>query len=71
MLVTEHKHPVMPTKNHLREIFIGDACAIRAPAWLKEYRIIHVDRERHERGLRMPVQRCNSTAYSGNGEDCS
>ena len=32
MFVTEHKHPVMPTKNRLREFFVGDACALRAPA---------------------------------------
>ena len=28
MLVAEHKHPVMPTKNRLREFFVGDACAL-------------------------------------------
>jgi hypothetical protein len=36
MFATEHKHPVMPTKNRLREFFVGDACALTCSGMLRK-----------------------------------
>ena len=36
MLVTEHKHPVMSTRNRLHEFLVDDACALACSGMLRK-----------------------------------